>query len=50
MAVSGAPEKNLTHASNIIDVSLGMTKHVRQLKIPSGTKVDVRIGKYYYYF
>ncbi|XP_074041184.1 soluble guanylate cyclase 89Da isoform X2 [Leptinotarsa decemlineata] len=44
MAVCGAPDKNDDHAQNIADVSLCMVKHVRQLKIPSGTKVDVRIG------
>ncbi|KAL3278568.1 hypothetical protein HHI36_016114 [Cryptolaemus montrouzieri] len=44
MAVSGAPEKSETHASNICDVSLNMVEHVDQLQIPSGTKVGVRIG------
>lgn len=46
MAVSGAPERSEKHAANVIDVSLGMVKHVRQLQIPSGTKVEVRIGKF----
>uniref|UniRef100_A0A6P7FXB8 guanylate cyclase n=1 Tax=Diabrotica virgifera virgifera TaxID=50390 RepID=A0A6P7FXB8_DIAVI len=44
MAVCGAPDENENHAQNIVDVSLEMVKHIRQLKIPSGTKVDVRIG------
>ncbi|XP_057656008.1 soluble guanylate cyclase 89Db-like [Diorhabda carinulata] len=44
MAVCGAPNKNENHARNIIDAALEMVKHIRQLKIPSGTKVDVRIG------
>ncbi|CAG9858830.1 unnamed protein product [Phyllotreta striolata] len=44
MAVCGAPNKNDNHASNITDVSLEMVRHVRQLQIPSGKKVDVRIG------
>lgn len=44
MAVCGAPDHNENHAQNIMDVSVCMVKHVRQLKIPSGTKVDVRIG------
>lgn len=44
MAVGGAPERNENHAQNIMDVSVCMVKHVRQLKIPSGTKVEVRIG------
>lgn len=44
MAVCGAPEETLLHAENVCDASLCMTKHVKQLQIPSGTKVDVRIG------
>lgn len=44
MAVCGAPEETLLHAQNVCDASLCMTKHVKQLQIPSGTKVDVRIG------
>ncbi|CAH1175614.1 unnamed protein product [Phaedon cochleariae] len=44
MAVSGAPERQKKHAQNIANVSLCMVKHVRQLQVPSGTKVDVRIG------
>ncbi|XP_049820696.1 soluble guanylate cyclase 89Db-like isoform X2 [Aethina tumida] len=44
MAVCGAPEKNDNHARNISDVSLNMVALVKQLKIPSETKVDVRIG------
>lgn len=44
MAVCGAPEPNELHAQNITDVALCMVQHVKQLKIPSGTKVDVRIG------
>lgn len=44
MAVCGAPNENENHARNIVDVSLEMVKHIKQLKIPSGTKVDVRIG------
>ncbi|XP_066140773.1 soluble guanylate cyclase 89Db-like isoform X2 [Euwallacea fornicatus] len=44
MAVCGAPEETLLHAQNVCDASLCMTRHVKQLQIPSGTKVDVRIG------
>ncbi|KAJ8919157.1 hypothetical protein NQ315_012143 [Exocentrus adspersus] len=44
MAVCGAPERNENHARNITDVALCMVKHVKQLQIPSGTKVEVRIG------
>ncbi|XP_018562428.1 soluble guanylate cyclase 89Db-like [Anoplophora glabripennis] len=44
MAVCGAPDRNDSHARNITDVSLCMVKHVKQLQIPSGTKVEVRIG------
>ncbi|VEN53055.1 unnamed protein product [Callosobruchus maculatus] len=44
MAVCGAPERNENHAQNIIDVSLCMVKHVRQMQIPSRAKVDIRIG------
>jgi guanylate cyclase len=44
MAVSGAPEKTPTHAQNVCDVSVCMMQHVKRLKIPSGTKVDIRIG------
>lgn len=46
MSVCGAPEPNENHAQNILDVSLCMVKHVKQLQIPSGTKVEVRIGSY----
>ncbi|CAH1111122.1 unnamed protein product, partial [Psylliodes chrysocephalus] len=44
MAVCGAPNKNDNHAKNIVDVSLEMVHHVKQLQIPSGNKVEVRIG------
>ncbi|CAH0554050.1 unnamed protein product [Brassicogethes aeneus] len=44
MAVCGAPEKNEHHAVNISDVSLNMVKLVKELNIPSQSKVDVRIG------
>ncbi|XP_050303874.1 soluble guanylate cyclase 89Db-like [Anthonomus grandis grandis] len=44
MAVCGAPEETPLHAQNICDVSLCMIQHIKQLQIPSGTKVDVRIG------
>lgn len=44
MTVSGAPVKSDAHALNICDVALCMVKHVKQLQIPSGTKVEVRIG------
>ncbi|KAJ8974758.1 hypothetical protein NQ317_019162, partial [Molorchus minor] len=44
MAVCGAPDRIDTHARNITDVSVCMVKHVKQLQIPSGTKVEVRIG------
>lgn len=45
MAVSGAPERTEFHAQNICDVSLSMINQVKQLQMPSGTKVEVRIGK-----
>lgn len=45
MAVSGAPERTEFHAQNICDVSLSMMSQVKQLQMPSGTKVEVRIGK-----
>lgn len=44
MAVSGAPERTEFHAQNICDVSLSMINQVKQLQMPSGTKVEVRIG------
>lgn len=44
MVVSGAPEQTADHAVNICDVSLCMMRHVNQLQIPYGTKVEVRIG------
>ncbi|KAH1027948.1 hypothetical protein HUJ05_001365 [Dendroctonus ponderosae] len=44
MSVCGAPEETPLHARNVCDASLCMTRHVKQLQIPSGTKVDVRIG------
>ncbi|KAJ8937792.1 hypothetical protein NQ318_012272 [Aromia moschata] len=44
MSVCGAPDRNDGHAQNILDVSLCMVKHVKQLQLPSGTKVVVRIG------
>ncbi|RZC39378.1 soluble guanylate cyclase 89Db-like [Asbolus verrucosus] len=44
MAVSGAPERSASHAQNVCDVALSMMRHVEQLKIPSGTKVEVRTG------
>ncbi|CAH1989734.1 unnamed protein product [Acanthoscelides obtectus] len=44
MAVCGAPERNENHAQNIIDVSLCMAKHVKQMQMPSRAKVDIRIG------
>ncbi|ENN80597.1 hypothetical protein YQE_02976, partial [Dendroctonus ponderosae] len=44
MSVCGAPEETPLHARNVCDASLCMTRHVKQPQIPSGTKVDVRIG------
>lgn len=46
MAVSGAPERTEFHAQNICDVSLSMVNQVKQLQMPSGTKVEVRIGRH----
>lgn len=44
MAVCGAPERTEFHAQNICDVSLSMINQVKQLQMPSGAKVEVRIG------
>lgn len=44
MAVCGAPERTELHAQNICDVSLSMINQVKQLQMPSGAKVEVRIG------
>ncbi|XP_060524248.1 soluble guanylate cyclase 89Db-like [Cylas formicarius] len=44
MVVGGAPQRTKSHAENICDVSLCMAKHIKHLQIPSGNKVDVRIG------
>lgn len=53
MAVSGAPERTEIHAQNVCDVSLCMINKVKELKMPSGTKVEIRIGtaaQIYFYF
>lgn len=45
MAASGAPERTVFHAQNVADVSLAMMKKIRGIKTPSGTDVEVRIGR-----
>ncbi|KAK9758767.1 hem-NO-binding [Popillia japonica] len=44
MAASGAPERTKDHASNVADFSLALIKGVKDLKLPSGGEVDVKIG------
>jgi hypothetical protein len=45
MAVSGAPEYTPQHAENVADVALSLLRHVKQLKLPSGIRIQIRIGK-----
>nr|XP_022912206.1 soluble guanylate cyclase 89Db-like [Onthophagus taurus]XP_022912207.1 soluble guanylate cyclase 89Db-like [Onthophagus taurus] len=44
MAVSGAPEKTKEHAKNVCDFSLSLIKNVKELLMPSGGGVEVKIG------
>lgn len=44
MVASGAPERTVYHAQNVANVAIAMTKKIREIKTPSGTDVDVRIG------
>lgn len=44
MAVSGAPEYTPQHAENVADVALCLLRHVKQLKLPSGISIQIRIG------
>jgi hypothetical protein len=45
MAVSGAPEYTPEHAENVADVALSLLRHVKQLKLPSGISIQIRIGE-----
>ncbi|KAI4457336.1 guanylate cyclase soluble subunit beta-2 [Holotrichia oblita] len=44
MAASGAPERTKDHAINVADFSLALIKGVKDLTLPSGGEVDVKIG------
>lgn len=46
MAASGAPERNPNHARNVVDVSLSLLKHIKQLGMPTTMGVDIRLGKH----
>jgi len=45
MAVGGAPEYNPKHAENVADVALCLLRQVKQLKMPSGISIQIRIGE-----
>lgn len=45
MVASGAPERTEEHAQNVVDLSLSMIDKVNDLHMPSGGKVEIRIGK-----
>ena len=45
MAASGAPDRTENHAINIADVSLQLLSKVRSLILPSGLRIEIRIGK-----
>jgi guanylate cyclase len=45
MAVGGAPEYTPQHAENVADVALCLLRHVKQLKLPSGISIQIRIGQ-----
>nr|CAD7394584.1 unnamed protein product [Timema cristinae] len=44
MAVSGAPEFTPDHAQNVADVSLCLVRRVEQMHLPSGIRIQIRIG------
>ncbi|PSN57581.1 Soluble guanylate cyclase 89Db [Blattella germanica] len=44
MAVSGAPDITPYHAENVADVSLCLLRQVKQLQLPSGFTIQIRIG------
>nr|CAD7568475.1 unnamed protein product [Timema californicum] len=46
MAVSGAPEFTPDHAQNVADVSLCLVRRVEQMHLPSGIRIQIRIGSY----
>lgn len=46
MVAGGAPETNDTHAKDIADLSLAMVKKVENVKVPKGTNVEIRIGRF----
>nr|CAD7193906.1 unnamed protein product [Timema douglasi] len=45
MAVSGAPEFTPDHAQNVADVSLCLVRRVEQMHLPSGIRIQIRIGE-----
>lgn len=44
MAASGAPERTDLHAQQVADVALSMTEKIKELRTPSGAKIEIRIG------
>nr|CAD7455710.1 unnamed protein product [Timema tahoe] len=46
MAVSGAPEFTPDHAQNVADVSLCLVRRVEQMHLPSGIRIQIRIGEF----
>ncbi|XP_068082929.1 soluble guanylate cyclase 89Db [Anabrus simplex] len=44
MAVGGAPEFTDQHAQQVADVPLCLMRQVKELKLPSGIKIQIRIG------
>jgi hypothetical protein len=46
MAVGGAPEYNPEHAENVADVALCLLRQVKELKLPSGISIQIRIGEF----
>lgn len=44
MAASGAPERRKDHAELIANVALTMIREVKEISVPSGKGVDIRIG------
>jgi hypothetical protein len=51
MVVSGVPEPNQNHASEIVEMSFDMINEISSLKNPStGKSFVIRIGKYIYIY
>jgi hypothetical protein len=46
MAVSGAPEYTPEHAENVADVAMCLLRQVKQIKLPSGISIQIRIGEF----